>query len=179
MLTAESFQPRGTTPLLDATSAMLDRARHRVAARKKAERSAEAIVVVTITDGAENASEHTTRKALLRQIRTLEADGWTFVFLGAGLDAYAEAGAIGYDSRSVQTWAPDGTGVMAAFDSVSKAALNRRVSLASGAAVDNGDFFEGTKSAEQIDTIGLVAHDGRVAGDARTSRASLIRGAQV
>ena len=37
----------------------------------------------------------------------MQAQGWTFVFLGAGLDAYGESGGIGYSAGSVQAWAPD------------------------------------------------------------------------
>ena len=43
-------------------------------------------------------------------MRSKEAQGWTFALLGAGLDAYGEAGGLGYDARSVQAFAPDGTG---------------------------------------------------------------------
>src|SRR5262249_9110251 len=104
--------------------------------------------VVTITDGEENASRHTTRAALVQQIRRLEKKDWTFAFLGAGLDAYAEAGALGYDTRSVQAWAPDGGGARHAFQAVSRAAGLRGLRLARGEVFDNSDFFEGTKTAE-------------------------------
>jgi uncharacterized protein YegL len=148
MLTIETFAPRGMTPLLDATTALLTRARTRATARKHADRRPEAVVVVTITDGEENASRHTTRAALVQQIRKQEKKGWTFAFLGAGLDAYDEAGALGYDSRSVQAWAPDGTGARHALRAISGAAQVRRTRLARGDTFDSGDFFEGTKTAE-------------------------------
>src|SRR5262249_38301761 len=65
-----------------------------------------------------------------------------------GLDAYGEAGALGYDTRSVQAWAPDGGGARHAFQAVSHAAEVRRLKLARGDAFDYSDFFEGTKTAE-------------------------------
>src|SRR5205823_14651879 len=117
----------------------------RIATRVEAKRRPESIVIVTITDGEENASQHTTRKALLARIRKLEKQGWTFAFLGAGLDAYAEAGALGYDACSVQAWAPAGTGAQSGFKSVSRAAMARRQKLQSQEAYDSGDFFEGVK----------------------------------
>ena len=148
MLSVDDFVPRGMTPLLDATVRLLDRAESRVVSRAEAKRRPESIVVVTITDGEENASQHTTRKALLARIRKLEKKGWTFAFFGAGLDAYTEAGALGYDARSVQAWAPDGTGAQSGFRSVSRAAMARRQKLQSRDAYDTGDFFEGVKEAE-------------------------------
>ena len=148
MLSTDDFAPRGMTPLLDATVRLLDRAELRVATRVEAKRRPESIVVVTITDGEENASQHTTRKALLARVRKLEKQGWTFAFLGAGLDAYAEAGVLGYDARSVQAWACDGTGARGGFQSVSRASMTRRQKLHASAAYDAGDFFEGVKEAE-------------------------------
>ena len=52
----DAFEPRGTTPLLDATGRLMGRAGDRVVDRVAAGEPAEQIVVVTITDGDENAS---------------------------------------------------------------------------------------------------------------------------
>ena len=142
------FQPRGGTPLLDATGRLIARAADREDRRRRAGKRPEAIVVVTITDGEENQSREHTRDGIRRLVQAKQAQGWTFVFLGAGLDAYAEARAIGVDPRSTQAWAPDGGGARAAMAAVSQSMVERRAKLRVGAPVRADDFFEGAKTAE-------------------------------
>ncbi len=147
-LTERTFVPRGGTPLLDATGRLIARASVRQQERKVLGKRPEVVTFITITDGHENQS----REYSLADIRTLvaakEAEGWTFAFLGAGLDAYGEAGGMGYDARSVQAFAPDGVGAAAAFATTSRAMLLRRGKLRRGEAVDVRDFYEGDKDAE-------------------------------
>lgn len=148
-LTRGSFVPRGGTPLLDATGLLVARAAERAEARRRAGEAPEAVVVATITDGQENSSREHDRASIMRMVAAKEAEGWTFAFLGAGLDAYAEAGGMGYDARSVQGFAADGTGAQAAFGSLSRAALEHRAHLRQhGAPPPPGDFFKGRKEAE-------------------------------
>lgn len=147
-LTGATFVPRGGTPLLDATGHLIARASVRQQERAVLGRRPEAVAFVTITDGEENQSREYAKRDLLRLVKEKEAAGWTFAYLGAGLDAYADAGAMGYDPRSVQTWAPDGTGAQVAFSSLSDAMLRRRAKLRGGEAVVAEDFFEGDKAAE-------------------------------
>jgi Mg-chelatase subunit ChlD len=148
-LTPATFRPRGATPLLDATGDLLARAAARAADRARRDRSRESILFVTFTDGEENASRRTTRAEVVRLVAARQAEGWTFAFLGAGLDAYAESGSIGYAAGSVQAWAPDGQGARAAFASLSRAATAYRGRVRHAAQVDPRDFFEGDKPAEE------------------------------
>jgi hypothetical protein len=89
-LNRQNYVPRASTPLLDAIG-------HAVAEIDKVElRPNEKIGLVILTDGAENASkEHT--KETIRKLLTDRQDnkGWLVTFLGADIDAFAEAGAIG------------------------------------------------------------------------------------
>lgn len=89
-LSRQSYVPRATTPLLDAIG-------HAVADIDKVElRDGEKVGLVILTDGLENASkEHT--KETIRKLLTDRQDnkGWLVTFLGADIDAFAEAGAIG------------------------------------------------------------------------------------
>ena len=144
----DTFVPRGGTPLLDATGQLIARAAVRQQERAVLGKRPEAITFVTITDGQENQSREYSHRDIRRLVKEKEADGWTFVFLGAGLDAYAEAGAMGYDPRSIQAFAPDGRGSAMAFERVSRAMLSRRAKLARGQSFDTGDFYEGSKEAE-------------------------------
>ncbi|MEZ5775293.1 MAG: vWA domain-containing protein [Hyphomicrobiaceae bacterium] len=89
-LDRESFVPRGSTPLYDA----IGRAVETIDVTKLAE--GEAVALVIVTDGYENASrEHNSAsiKALLKD-RQL-AKGWLVLYLGANQDAWAEAARIG------------------------------------------------------------------------------------
>ena len=147
-LSTRTFVPRGGTPLLDATGRVIAMAAVRAEHRAIAGKRPEAITIVTITDGMENQSREFTRAAILRLVEDKEARGWTFAYLGAGLDAYGEAGGLGYDTRSIQEWAADGAGAQAAFASTSAAMRTRRHKLATGAPVDVRDFYEGDKGAE-------------------------------
>lgn len=89
-LSRKSYVPRASTPLLDAIG-------HAVAETDKvALRPGEKVGLVILTDGFENASkEHKkdTIRALLKDRE--DSKGWLITFLGAEMDAFAEAGAIG------------------------------------------------------------------------------------
>ena len=147
-LRPRDFEPRGSTPLLDATGSIIDRAARRAAELAAAGQPPEQLLVVTITDGEENASRELTRGQVVELVRTKEAEGWTFVFLGAGLDAYDEAGAMGYRARSVQPFASDADGADIVFRSLSARTTVLRRRVRRGRGIDVGDFFEDDKPAE-------------------------------
>ncbi len=67
-------------------------------------------LVVVFTDGHENASRRWDRGRLFRRISDLQDRGWTFVFLGANQDSYAEGGRLGFADGSTSNFAasPDG-----------------------------------------------------------------------
>lgn len=147
-LSPATFQPRGGTPLLDATGLILGQAVTRAATLAAAGQPAEEIVVVTITDGHENQS----REFGLDTIRNLVAGhrraGWRFVFLGAGLDAYADARRFGYDDGSIQAFVPDADGARLAFRSLSSSTTKMRGDLRAGRRSARGDYFGADKPAE-------------------------------
>jgi Mg-chelatase subunit ChlD len=147
-LTRQTFVPRGGTPLLDATGLLIARAAVRAEQRVLAGKTPESIVVVTITDGHENQSREYDRATILRLVKAKETEGWSFAFLGAGLDAYGEAGGMGYALGSVQAFAADGAGAQAAFSSLSRATSAHRERVRGGAAPLAGEFFAGVKEAE-------------------------------
>jgi hypothetical protein len=143
-----TFVPRGGTPLLDATGLLLARAAARVAQRGADGLPAEELVVVSITDGHENASREYALSTIRQLIQAHSAAGWTFVFLGAALDVYGEAGGLGYDVRAVQSFAADGTGSAAAFASLSRSASAKRARIRRMEDVDKQEFFV-DKEAEE------------------------------
>ncbi len=138
------FQPRGGTPLLDATAHLIAKARQAVPDGDQAHR----VVVVTITDGLENASREFTRSDIREMVGERESAGWTFVYLSAGLDAYDEATSFGYAAGSVQAWQPDAEGAGLAFGSLGSAVCELRSDVRMAAPVDSHNVFKGNKPAE-------------------------------
>jgi ADP-ribosylglycohydrolase len=138
------FVPRGTTPLLDATALLLDRA-------EAASSAAADNLVVVFTDGQENASHRWTRPDLFRRISTLQDKGWTFVFLGANQDSYAEAGSLGLQSGSVSNFRPTAAGVGAAYAGLSRGTREWRQKSAYMRLADKERFWGDRKEAEEAD----------------------------
>jgi hypothetical protein len=86
-LTAGDYQPSAMTPLIDASVKIIKATAEAVAKRK----DDPAVVIVLQTDGAENVSVEYTAADLALLVKEKEQAGWQFVFLGAGLDAFAAA----------------------------------------------------------------------------------------
>ncbi len=86
-LTADGYTPRAMTPLIDAAVKIIQATDEAV--RKRGD--APNVVVVLQTDGQENVSVEYTTADLAALVKEKEAAGWQFVFLGAGLDAFAAA----------------------------------------------------------------------------------------
>jgi uncharacterized protein YegL len=148
-LTTADFQPRGGTPLLDATGLLIGRVKVDAQARVAAGLAEEDIVFVTVTDGEENQSREFTLTQVKALVDTQTAAGWTFVFLSAGLNAYADATAMGYDASNSQAWDRRGDNTRMAFNSVSKGMTNMREKKRRGMMTDNVEFFETGKDAEE------------------------------
>ena len=102
----EEYAPRGWTPLYDAIG-------HAIHHAEKA--PADRVLVVILTDGQENSSLELDRAAVAKMIEEREAEGWTFVYLGANQDAFREAQKISIPAGQAIGWAANPLGVAAAF----------------------------------------------------------------
>ena len=110
-LTDKDYYVRGCTALLDA----MGRTIHEMAQLQKhlpeSERAEKVIFVIT-TDGLENASHEYSRSQVKRMIEyEREIYGWEFLFLGANMDAVAEAGSIGIQADRSVTFENDSQGI--------------------------------------------------------------------
>lgn len=119
-LTPYTFEPRGSTPLLDATARTILHAAARQARRAERKAETESVLVVTFTDGFENASRAFGKHDVLELVEAKKQVGWTFAFLGAGLETYAEADRVGVAVGSTQAFSPDAQGAQEAFASLSR-----------------------------------------------------------
>ena len=140
-LTPEQYQLREMTPLLDALGSLIEAA--------DAHGHDEDQIVAVFTDGLENASRHWTRAKLFNAIAARQNADWTFVFMGANQDSYAEARQLGLDDGSVQDFRGDKQGVHTAFASMERAVGEYRGATIREREVRRRAFFAGRKEAEE------------------------------
>jgi ADP-ribosylglycohydrolase len=122
-----TYRPRGSTPLLDAFGTLIERID-----RRAAKDSDEFQLVAVITDGHENASERFTRDHIADMVKARSDANWAFVFLGANIDSFGEAGTMGMHRGQAADWEHTADGVRDGFDALSRSSRSYR--LAHGAA---------------------------------------------
>ncbi len=125
-LSRETFVPRASTPLLDAIGrgiVELDTTLSRLEPVERPDR----VLFVIVTDGHENSSREYTYERIEQMIRAhARRDDWDFVFLGADLDAIADASRIGIDASATLAFDADAHGTHAAWKSLSSAVTRAR-----------------------------------------------------
>ena len=84
------LSPRSNTPLLDAVGQTVARMDDEYGKMDETKRP-EQVLVLIITDGQENASVEFTLPDIRKLIEEHENRGWVFSYLGANVDAFAEA----------------------------------------------------------------------------------------
>lgn len=134
-LSPADYVPRGGTPLLDALGRLIAIVQQRVAT------DGGSVVFVVITDGQENASGEFTLAQIRELIAAREADGWQFVFLSADMDAFHEAGDIGFSRGSSKVFHKTKAGTRSAFSQLSTEMTEFRSKQRRGEAVDTKKFF--------------------------------------
>lgn len=126
----ETYQPRGSTALLDAIGRTIDDLGAALAATQEADRPAKVIVAI-LTDGEENASARFTMSDINRRIsHQTRKYSWEFLFLGANQDAIATASLMGIQAGSAATFAADAEDLNVAQSAVNdKIAASRRAAM--------------------------------------------------
>jgi len=147
-LTSDVYQPRGVTPLYDALGHLIKSADRRISYRAEKGRPEEDQLVIVFTDGLENASTKFERSKIFELIQDRMNADWTFVFMGANQDSYAEGHKIGLVDGNVQNYAATPESVKVAFSSVSRASMEFRGKSRYQRGMDRDDFFGGVKEAE-------------------------------
>lgn len=108
-ITEKEYWVRGCTALLDAVGGAVHHI-SRVHGYLPEDALPERTIVVITTDGMENASREYNYDAVKKLISRKEEEGWQFLFLGANIDAAAEAERIGISSDYAATYVADGEG---------------------------------------------------------------------
>ncbi|MBR5879782.1 MAG: hypothetical protein IKY91_09505 [Akkermansia sp.] len=114
-LTSTQYWARGMTALMDAVGRTINSVGERLAATPEEERPGKVIFVIT-TDGLENASREFTRAQVKQMIehQTSKYD-WQFMFLGANIDAAAEAVSMGIDAQFAANYSASDIGTESVY----------------------------------------------------------------
>jgi uncharacterized protein YegL len=116
-LAKDEFVPRGGTALLDAVGHTLT-AMDRDWSALKPDRA----IMVIVTDGGENASKEFSKKQIQDAVKSRQnSDKWAFVYLGADVDAFGEAGGLGINLANTAGYTKTAAGVKAMYTATSAA----------------------------------------------------------
>ena len=125
-MTLDMFHPRGGTPLIDAACATIraidaglrNRKADKEGKKKKKNRKGAndiRIILAIQTDGRELHSVENSWKDLKSLVNEKEAEGWEILFMGAGIDAYNQAGLMGISKDKTLSYGIDMTATRNAF----------------------------------------------------------------
>ena len=125
-LTEKEYYVRGCTALLDAVGRTISRIKN-IQENLPEEYRAEKTIFVITTDGMENASREYSYSRLKAMIEQQKELGWDFLFLGANIDAVAEAGRFGIGEDRAVTYQNDSAGVQLNFRVVGETITQMRM----------------------------------------------------
>jgi len=117
-MTTQNYAPRGGTALLDAVVKALGDA-------DAEKRPDERALVVVITDGEENSSKAATLDQVKAAVAERAARGdWTFVFLGANVDAFKVGASLGAAfTANASQWKSNDAGTLAMYRNLAGATM--------------------------------------------------------
>ena len=129
-LTDKEYFVRGCTALLDAVGGAIHHIGNVHKYARKEDVPEKTLFIIT-TDGMENASHHYTYDKVRQMIeRQKERYGWEFLFLGANIDATAEAKRFGIDESMAANYHCDEVGTVLNYEVISEAITSVRTSAA-------------------------------------------------
>ena len=127
-LTEEEYYTRGCTALLDAVGGAIHHIGNVHKYARKEDVPEKTLFIIT-TDGYENASRRYDYEKVRQMIQhEKEKYGWEFLFLGANIDAAAEAKRFGIDADRAVTYKCDAAGTALNYDVISEAVCHVRAS---------------------------------------------------
>ena len=109
-LTEKDYTVRGSTALLDAVGGAIHHIGNIHKYARAEDRPQKTLFIIT-TDGMENASRHYSYAQIKKMVeRQKERYGWEFLFLGANIDAVAEAQRFGIGDKCAVQFENDSVG---------------------------------------------------------------------
>lgn len=137
-LTDSDFIPRGGTPLLDCIGRTITQLDEDWRTEKP-----ERCIVVIVTDGQENSSREFTKVKIAEMIKSREASKlWSFIYLGANVDAFEEAGSMGINVANTAGYTSSAVGTQSVYKAASASVGFMRSSGATVAHNLGGDIAE-------------------------------------
>lgn len=125
-LDTDTYYPGGGTALMDALATTIDRVGDRLALTDEEERPGKVIVLV-MTDGQENSSQAFSLEDVKDRVaHQQDKYNWEFVFIGANIDSFQEAGSLGFAAGSASNYAPTAAGTQEAWGKINRAATSYR-----------------------------------------------------
>jgi hypothetical protein len=131
----ENYKPGGKTALHDAIVRAVDETAAQIESLAPSEQP-DTVIIVTLTDGKENASETPQDIVRERVEARREDDDWEFLFIGANQDAALTADQMGMDQNNSLNMSHSGEGAEEAYRSTSKSVSRARQDGTTGAYTD-------------------------------------------
>lgn len=120
-MTEKDYYVGGTTALLDAVGGAIRHIGNVHKYAREEDRPEKTVFVIT-TDGMENASRNYSYEKINRMIcHQQKKYGWEFIFIGANIDSYQEAGRFGISKENAVNYVHDSAGTAAVYKGVSEA----------------------------------------------------------
>lgn len=114
-LTAEDYEVRGCTALLDAVGDAIKHIKNVHKYAREEDRPSKTLFIIT-TDGEENSSVKFSHEDIKKLIETQKKNNWEFIFLGANIDAVHVASSMGINANRAVNYHSDKKGTHEAFD---------------------------------------------------------------
>ncbi len=125
-VSAVEIVPRGGTPLLDAVGITITKVGERLKTTAESDRPGKVLIVI-ITDGAENSSQEWTAQRVQEAIKHQEeVYQWGFLYLGANVNAFQQGGMLGISVANAVSYTPNSS--KGAMKSLSNQVSNYRSS---------------------------------------------------
>lgn len=119
----KGLYPRSMTPLLDSIAKAVEATEQALSDRPWFDGE---VLVAIQTDGYENTSREHTKASIKDLISRKESEGWTFAFMGAGIDAVDEGTKFGVAAGQSFSYTPDSVGTRSAYNTLSGAVTGLR-----------------------------------------------------
>ena len=116
-LTSKEYYVGGSTALLDAIGRTITSLNSKIENK---------VLFVVMTDGMENSSIEYSKKQIKNMI---SSHSWEFIFIGADIDSYGEAGSIGFKKSRIANYEKSNAGINDAYYSVACAADSMRKNI--------------------------------------------------
>ena len=124
-MTRRDYRCCGCTALLDAVGGAIKHVDLVQRVLPEGYRADKVLFVIT-TDGMENASRRFTYQRVKRMIERRREQGWEFLFIGANIDAAAEAGHLGIAPECAADYLADAHGTEVLYDAMATAVAHVR-----------------------------------------------------